>query len=337
MTILRQPEKDEPVLDPEIPIIDAHQHLLDRPALRYMLDDYLADANSGHKIVASVYVETQAFARSGGPELLRPIGEIEFANGVAAMCESGTYGRCLVGAAIVGHADLRYGDAVADLLDRAQETAPQRLRAIRQITIEHSSDAPFRYMTNRPPVGALQDPQFLKGFGQLARRGLAFDAAVFHQQLPDICSLASKFPDTTIVLNHLGMPMQLELDQAGRMRVFSEWRDSLFELARRPNVVCKVGGLGMPYWDFGFDRRPKPVGYRELAAAWRPYIEVGIEAFGADRCMMESNFPPDRRSCSFSSLWNAMKYVVRDCTPEEKASLFHDTAARIYRMAITSG
>jgi L-fuconolactonase len=337
MTILKKSEgMDEPILDPGIPIIDAHHHLFDRSALRYMLDDYLADVNTGHNIVASIYVETQAFARTDGPELLRPIGEIEFANGVAAMCASGTYGRCRVGAAIVGYADLRHGDAVAELLDRAQETAPQRLRAIRQITLEHPSEAPFRYMTHRPPVGALQDPYFFQGFRQLAQRGLAFDATVFHHQLPDICSLASKFPDTAIVINHLGMPMQMEMDQAARARIFSEWSRGLRELARRPNVFCKIGGLGLPYWEFGFDRRPGSVGYRELAAAWQPYIEIAIEAFGADRCMMESDFPPDGRSCTFSALWNAMKYVVRDYTQEEKVALFHDTAARVYRVALTS-
>ena len=324
--------RDEPILDPDLPIIDAHHHLFDRPALRYMLDDYLADARAGHKVVASVYVETQAFARPGGPEVLRPLGEIEFANGVGAMGASGVYGDCRVAAAIVGYADLRFGDAVGEMLDRALALSPERFRGVRQITIEHPSEVPFRYMTHRPPSGVLQHPQFRPGFRHLARRGLSFDAAVFHNQLPDIAELADAFADTTIVLNHVGMAMGMEMDEAARADVFSDWGRWLRELARRPNVVCKLGGLGMPFWGFGFEHRADPVSYLELAAAWTPFVAGAIEAFGAERCMMESNFPPDGRSCGFVPLWNAMKHIVRGCSADEKAALFHRTAARVYRI-----
>jgi len=171
--------RDEPIIDPDIPIIDAHHHLFVRPALRYMLDDYLADARAGHRIVASVYVETMAFARPSGPELLRPLGEIEFANGVGAICASGNYGDCRVCAAIVGHADLRLGDRVAELLDRALEIAPDRFRGVRQVAIDDPSDAPFRFVPVRPPRGLMKHPGFRPGFHQLVKRGLTFDAALF--------------------------------------------------------------------------------------------------------------------------------------------------------------
>lgn len=332
--------RDEPILDPDIPIIDAHMHLFDRPALgerpplRYLLDEYLADAGSGHRIVASVYVEIMAFVRKDGPELLRPLGEIEFANGLGAMAASGRYGNCQACAGIVGYADLRHGDQVAELLDRALALAPERFRGIRQCTNFSTNPAPYRFITNRPPQGAMQDPGFHAGFRQLAKRGLTFDAAMFHDQLQDVVDLADAFPDATIVVNHSGHALAMDLDEAGRAEVFRQWRDLMRKVAQRPNVYCKVGGMGLPMWGFGFDERTDPIGYLELAAVWRPWVETTIETFGATRCMMESNYPPDGRSAGYVPLWNAMKHIVRAASPQDKAALFHGTAAKVYRLSL---
>lgn len=326
--------RDEPILDPALPIVDAQHHLLAKPVLRYLYDDYLADTQAGHRIVASVYVETLAMARSDGPELLRPLGEVEFANGVGAMAASGTFGSCKVCAGIVGHADLRTGERVAELLERCVAAAPSRFRGVRQVTIEHPTEVPFRYISNRPPIGAMKDPAFRAGFRQLARLGLSFDAAVFHHQLAEVGRLAADFPDTTIVLNHAGSLMAMELGEAERADAFRAWSASMRDLARLDNVVVKVGGFGLPFWDFGFMERADPLGYLELAAAWKPYVETTIAAFGAQRCMMESNYPWDGRSCGFVPLWNALKHITRACSDEEKAALFHGTAMRIYRLDI---
>ena len=334
MTGKRLEGRDEVIIDPDMPIIDAHHHLFDRPALRYMFEDYLADAGAGHQVVASTYVETQAFIRPDLPEMLRPIGEIEFANGVGAMSASGGYGSCRVCAAIVGYADLRFGDAVAELLDRALEVAPGRFRGVRQMTMEDPSETSYRFMTQPPPRGILTSTGFRPAFKHLAPRHLSFDAAVFHHQLPEVAELADAFPDTTIVLNHMGMALLMDMDAQARADVFVNWRDALRDLARRPNVVCKVGGLGMPFWGFRFETRSEPISYVELAAAWKPYVETSIAAFGADRCMLESNFPPDGRSCGFVPLWNALKHIIRAYSPEEKAALCHRTAARVYRIEL---
>lgn len=323
--------RDEPILEPDLPIIDAHHHLVDRPGLRYMIDDYLADTRAGHRIVASVYVETLTFARTDGPAVLRPLGEIEFANGIGAMCDSGRYG-CRACAAIVGHADLRLGDQVAELLDRAMERAPDRFRGVRQVIIEDRSEAPYRFIPTRPPSGVMKSPGFRPAFAHLAKRGLTFDAAVFHHQLPEVIQLADAFPDTTIVLNHCGHAMAMDLDEAARQQVFLDYRRLMAEAGRRPNIHCKVGGLGMPFWGFRFEERKDPIGYRELAAAWRPYVETTIEAFGANRCLMESNYPSDGRSAGFVPLWNALKHIVRSASADEKAALFHGTAAKVYRI-----
>jgi predicted TIM-barrel fold metal-dependent hydrolase len=326
--------RDEPILDPDIPIIDAHHHLFTRPGLRYLLDEYLADARSGHRIVATVYMEIHSFARRDGPELLRPLGEIEFANGVGAMCASGNYGDVRVCAGIVSHADMRVGDKIAELLDRALETAPERFRGVRQVACDDPSEGFSRWITNPPPRGLFGSSGFLPAIRQLVKRGLTFDAALFHHQIPDVIKLADVSPDATIVLNHCGHVMAMEMDAPARAEVFRQYRALMFDLARRPNVYCKVGGLGLPFWGFDFINRADAVGYQELATAWRPYVETSIEAFGAARCMMESNFPQDGRSAGFVPLWNALKHIVRNASPEDKAALFHGTAAKVYRVGL---
>ena len=146
--------------------------------------------------------------------------------------------------------------------------------------------------------------------------------------------LADAFPDTTIVLGHSGHMQAMGLDAKARDELFKSVRTTLFDLARRPNIVAKVGGLGLPFWGFGFEDRTDPIGYLELAATWRPYVETAIEAFGADRCMMESNYPPDGRSAGYVPLWNALKHIVRGASPDEKSALFSGTAARVYRLEL---
>jgi L-fuconolactonase len=325
--------RDEPILEPDLKIIDAHHHLLMRPGLRYLLDEYLADATAGHRIVASVYMEVLTFARRDGPEALRPLGEVEFANGCGAMCAGG-YSDVQACAGIVGQADMRLGDGVAALLDRALQAAPERFRGVRQIAIDHPSDAPYRFITNRPPRGIYQSPGFRPAMRQLVQRGLSFDVALFHSQLGDVIELADAFPDATLVLNHAGHAMAMDMSEAERQDVFRTMRASLIELGRRPNVHCKIGGLGLPFWGFGLEQRSDPIGYQELATLWRPLVETSIEAFGPQRCMMESNFPIDGRSAGFVPLWNALKYIVRGASAEDKAALFHDTAVRVYRLQL---
>ena len=198
--------------------------------------------------------------------------------------------------------------------------------------MDHPAEAPYRFITQRPARGIMRHPGFRLGFRHLAPRGLSFDAAVFHHQLPELGDLAGAYPDTTIVLNHMGLAIAMETDERGRAEVLRDWREALRKLAGHDNVVCKVGGLGLPFWGFGFEQRADRPGYLELASAWRPYVETAVEAFGAERCLMESNFPPDRRSCDYVTLWNALKHIVRAASDHEKASLFYGTAARVYRI-----
>jgi L-fuconolactonase len=326
--------RDEPIVDPDLPIIDTHHHLFVRPGIRYLLEDYQADAGAGHDLRASVYVETRFMSRKEGIAWLRPIGEIEFANGMAAMAGSGDFGPCRVGAAIVGFGDLRWGAGLGDFLDRATTTAPDRFRGIRQIFTSHPDPRAFAHLPTLPEQDILRHPNLPDGLREIAKRGLLFEATILHNQLDDLTSLVTRFPDLTFVLSHMGLATCVNPTGDARDAVFRDWREKLRNLARRPNVICKIGGLGSTYWGFGFDQTNAPIRSQDLARAWEPYVTTAIEAFRADRCMMESNYPPDGRSCGFVPLWNALKLCVAQASADEKADLFHRTASRAYGISL---
>lgn len=327
--------RDEPILEPDLQIIDSHHHLFDLPGNRYMLEEFAADTSAGHNVIASIYVETQVFSRKDGPEVLRPLGEVEFANGIAAQAATGQYGPCKIAHGIVGHANLTLGSAVGELLDRCMAAAPERYRGIRHVTVEHPSERPYQYiMTYKPPKGLLDTPGFPLGLAELEKRGLTFDSAIWDPTLPRLTELVDRFPDLTVVLNHMATPVGVGMSETEKAELFTTWSANLREIARRPNVVCKLGGLGMPIWGFGFEQRKEVVRSEELAAAWRPFVETAIDAFGVDRCMMESNFPPDGRSGGYVPTWNAYKIITRAASTGEKAALYSGTARRIYRLDI---
>jgi len=322
-----------PTLDPDLAIVDSHHHLFDRPAQRYLLDEYLADAASGHRVTDTVYVEMQSFARASGPAWLRPIGEVEFANGVGAMAACGPAHRCRVARGIVGHADLSLGAEVARLLDRALACAPERFRGVRQIALSHPNPKVLGHLSHRPPQDLLKHPAVPTALKALAQRGLSLDATVFHHQLHELAALADGEPQLSIVLEHLGLAVVEAPGAAARAAVFPAWRAALFELARRPNVVCKLSALGSTFWGFEFHLGASKPDHLALAEAWRPYVETAIEAFGASRCMFGSNYPPDARSCSYHALWNAYKLITAACSANERQQLFSGTARRVYRLA----
>ena len=326
---------EEP-LDPALPICDPHHHLWDletaRNSPRYLLDEILEDVGAGHNIVSTVFIECGAMFKADGPEALRPVGETEFVNGIAAMSASGRYGPTRVAAGIVGTANLRLGAAVGDVLDAQIAAGGGRFRGIRLGAAWDPDEAVPNHRT-RPPQGLFLREDFRAGFAQLAPRRLTFEAWCYHRQIPDVTALARAFPDTTIVLDHFGGPVGIG-SYAGRAHeVYSEWCGSISELATCPNVVAKLGGINMEVNGFGWHERPRPPSSQELADATRHYYEFTIEKFGADRCMFESNFPVDAVSCSYTVLWNSFKRLTAGCSASEKAKLFHDTAARVYRLA----
>jgi predicted TIM-barrel fold metal-dependent hydrolase len=323
----------ETVLEPELPIIDPHHHLWERPDWNYMLDDLLADTDSGHNIVGTVFVQCRSMHRADGPEAMRPVGETEFVNGVAAMSASGGYGPAKICAGIVGHADLRNGHGAEAVLEAHIRAGGGRFRGIRHI-VAWDADPSLMNPAYPMPSELMFDAKFREGFTCLAPLNLTFDAWLYHPQIGDVAALARAFPGTGICLNHIGGPLAIGAYAGKRAEVFAQWSAAIRDLATCPNVVVKLGGMAMRINGFDFHERAEPPSSEDLAAAWKPYVDVCIEAFGANRCMFESNFPVDKGSYGYQAFWNACKILAKGASASEKADLFHGTASRFYRLGL---
>jgi predicted TIM-barrel fold metal-dependent hydrolase len=329
---------EEP-LEPDLAICDPHHHLWDgrsgNLAPRYLLDELLEDLNSGHHVVSTVFIECGSMFKTEGPEAMRPIGEIEFVNGIAAMSASGLYGEPRAAAGIIGTADLKLGDAVADVLDAQIAAGGGRFRGIRLGATWHASHEVPNHRTH-PPESLVVRPDFRAGFAQLAPRQLTFEAWCYHTQIPEVTDLARAFPNTTLILDHFGGPIGIGPYAGKADEVYAQWRAAIDELATCDNVVAKLGGINMDVNGFAWHDKPRPPTSQELCDATRSYYEYTLEKFGVDRCMFESNFPVDKLTCSYTVLWNAFKRLTAGYSAEEKAKLFHDTAARVYRLPAAS-
>ncbi len=355
MTVVEVALPSEPILEPDLPIVDPHHHLWDRPTAilqnlppsehgfmdiirnipRYLFDELLKDLKSGHNIRGTVYMECGAMYRADGPQELKCVGETEFVNGVAAMSASGLYGEVRACAGIVGHVDLRIGaDAAEDVLRSHIAAGHGRFRGIRHSASYDEDANVLGPLSGRNTAGLYLDPKFREGFAVLHRLGLSFDAWLLEPQLPDLIDLARAFPETTIVLDHVGTPLGIGRFEGKRGERFAEWKQNVQALATCPNVVVKVGGLPMPFAGWKKRMREDDPPSEILAQQWKPYVETTVAAFGADRCMFESNFPVDRFGCDYASLWNAFKRLAKDYSADEKTALFGGTAKRVYRVAI---
>jgi predicted TIM-barrel fold metal-dependent hydrolase len=263
---------------------------------------------------------------------MRCVGETEFANGVAAMSASGLYGNLRACAGIVSHVDLRLGAKAGAVFDAQIAAGNGRFKGIRYQT-GWDADPGIRNSRTDPTPELTRDKTWREGFKELARRNLTFDAWLYHPQLGELAELADAFPGTPIILDHVGGPLGYASYASRHDEVFAVWKKSMIELARRPNITVKVGGLGMAMGWFDFYERPTPPGSQELAAAFKPWVETTIEIFGADRCMFESNFPVDKITSGYGVLWNAFKRLAAGASPAEKTALFSGTASRVYRLA----
>ena len=323
----------EPALEPELPILDPHHHVWDDQRGRYLMHELAEDTGSGHNIVATVFIEAGSMYRAEGPEEMKPVGEVEFVNGIAAMSASGRYGKTRHCAGIVGHADLMLGDRVQPVLEALIGAGDGRFRGIRHGLVWDTGNA-AKFGRRQVPRHQMLDPVFRKGFARLQPLNLSFEAWLFHPQLSDAADLMRAFPEANVVLNHVGGLLGIPPHDGKRDEVFRIWRASIRELAQFPSLTVKVGGLGMLYCGWDFHLRDIPPSSEELGAAWRPYVETCIDAFGPNRCLMESNFPVDKQSCGYGVLWNALKRITKNCSAAEKAAMYHDTAARVYRLAV---
>src|SRR5262245_6620900 len=321
----------EAIIEPELPIIDTHHHLWERPDHRYLLHEFLADLATGHNTVATVFLECHAMYRASGPKELRPLGQTEFVAGIAAMSESGGYGPARVAAGIVGFADLTLGDRVEPVLEAHVRAGGGRFRGVRH-SAAWDADPIIGNSATASGLHLMQQSDFRAGLARLAKLGLSLDAWVFHPQLGDAAELARAFPDANIIVGHVGGPLGYGPYAGKRDEVYTVWKTGVTELAQCPNVTMKLGGMMMRLAAYDYRTEPRPPSSEELAALWRPYIEPCIEMFGPTRCMFESNFPVDKMGIGWAPLWNALKRIASGASGDEKRSLFGGTARRVYRL-----
>lgn len=323
-------QSNEVAIDPARRIIDPHHHLWTDAGGRtpYLLANLWADTNSGHNIEKTVFIECRASYRGDGPDHLKPVGETEF---VAAIARASRAGGGAVVAGFVGHADLRLGAALDEVLRAHLDAADGLFRGIRHAGARDPNPEALS-IPGRGAAGLYEDADFRAGVKRLGKLGYTYDTWHYHHQNPAFAALARATPETTLVLDHFGTPLGVGIYAGQREAIYDKWRDDIAAIAACPNVVAKLGGLAMPDNGFGWDRRDRPASSDELVAAQSHYYHHAIECFGPDRCMFESNFPVDRRSLSYVAYWNAMKKIAARYSADEQHAMFYGTANRIYKL-----
>jgi len=321
----------ETILEPDLEIVDPHHHLWDFPGNRYLLDELLSDFSSGHNIVASVHTQCRSMYRSEGPEDMKPVGETEFVNGIAAMSASGMYGKTVACAGIIGATDLLLGEKVRPVLEAHMEAGGGRFRGIRPSVAWHESS---EVRALDIPSGILMDRRARDAIREIARLELTLDLWCFFTQLDEVCDVARAFPNVKVIINHTGGPVGIGPYEGKEAEVYRQWKEKLIALAALPNTYMKLGGLGMRYSGIKANYDAPPLGSIELAKRWALYIHTAIDLFGPNRCMYESNFPVDKGVCSYHVLWNAFKRLSEHYSDAEKKMLFSQTALDVYSLNV---
>jgi L-fuconolactonase len=314
----------ELVVEPGLPIVDAHHHLFpDSSHPRYYpTESLVADIQSGHNIVATVYMECGSRYFDDGAEQLRSVGETEWV--VSQTVPPGAMAR------IVGFADVRLGSQVRGTLEAHREAGQGRFRGIRYSAAWDPSEKVLNGARNAPP-GQLRDAHFQEGVRIVGQAGLVFETWVYFHQLDDVLDLARAAPETQIVLNHLGGPAGAGPYDLERDEVRRTWRTGIKALSGQENVVIKIGGIGFqPFIEPSFLESLNSS--KTIANYWRPEVEFAIESFGPTRCMAESNYPVDSYLCDYVTLWNSLKLMTQNLSTSERGAVFAGTAKRIYEL-----
>jgi len=323
-------QSTEQAIDTSRRIIDPHHHFfVDSERFPdYDLDSLWADTAT-HKVEQTVYLQCWEGYRKDGPEDMKCVGETE---GVAVIAERAKRQpqSAQIGA-MMGETDLRNPRARAVL--EAHCAASSLFRGIRQIVAwDESSDVLF-IMEGVSGPDVYADPAFRAGFKVLSEMGLRFDAWHYHPQTPHLTALARVFPETPIVIDHLGTPVGIGQYEGHEEEVYRIWARDLAELAACPNVCIKLGGMAMPWNGFHFESASVPPTSDMLVEKWARYFHHAIEKFGPERCMFESNFPVDKCATTYATLWNAYKKMAARYSDAEQNAMFSGTAARFYGLS----
>lgn len=329
-------KRREKIIEPDIAICDPHHHFWDkrteRDYPRYQLDELLADITSGHNVRSTVFIEARSMYNANLPPDKNSIGEVEYVQGISAASASGIYGESRVAASIIGNANLNLGESVRPILE-SLSSASNRFKGIRHSVTwdphpEVENTALHKY------EGQLISDKFQAGAKVLADMKMTFEAWLYFHQLPQLLEFAKSVPNLTIILNHIGGLVMDGPYENKREEVIKIWKDGIAKIAECPNVVVKLGGIGMPRTGFDWHERDNPIGSEELASSIAPYFNYCIDNFGTGRCMFESNFPVDKVSFSYQVLYNAFKRFSQGFSESERAAMFHDNAVAIYKVKI---
>jgi predicted TIM-barrel fold metal-dependent hydrolase len=325
----------EETLEPDIPICDPHHHFwVQRPEpvdyQKYLLPELAADVNSGHNVKSTVFIEVRCEYRADGPDEMKPVGEVEYIQTIADVSASGAYSPTKAAAAIIGHADLKLGEGVRPVLEAMKTASPNRFRGIRHSVGWDESPE----LANRDIKGALGTDGYRAGAKVLSDMGLILENSLYFHQAEELADFARALPDLTIVLNHIGGLVRVGPYANRDDEVLPAWRKGIEEMAKCPNIVLKLGGVGQTRFAYGWDQLEKPIGSEDLAQQLSPLMEHCIRQFGSNRCMFESNYPVDKISYSYNVLWNAFKRLSSGYSPTDRAAMFHDTAARVYNINV---
>ncbi|MEJ8573544.1 amidohydrolase family protein [Microbaculum marinum] len=335
--------RQEAIVAPDLEVVDAHLHLWDERDFpdpqdaanplrtsRYLVDEYLRDAGRGHTVTECVYIDCGSSYYTDGPASLRPVGETEYAAGLAeAMAASG--GPTRIGA-IVGFADLRDRD-LDTVLDAHEARGGGLFRGIRQ-SGARLEDPSARLLAGAAPPGLYAEPAFRRGVARLGERGMTFDAFQFHFQAEQFVALAKSAPGTTMIVNHLGTPIGYTPGPASRDPVFVEWARGVEQMADLPNVVMKLGGIASIVTGYDAHRRDRPPSAQDFVDERGAYFHHAIRCFGAERCMFETNFPVDSVAIGYDGVWNAYKLMAMDYDAGARDALLAGTTRRVYRMHV---
>ncbi|KCZ58143.1 amidohydrolase family protein [Hyphomonas chukchiensis] len=318
----------EDVIDPDREIVDPHHHLWPKPFLSYDLEELWSDTEDGHNVVQTVFMECGSSYRKDGPERFKPIGETEFIAAAAARSAADPDTATIAG--FVGHADLRL-DNLDEILDAHIAAANGLFRGIRHAGAFDKDSAGFA-IPGRAPEGLYRDYDFRRGVARLGERGFTYDTWNYHHQILDFADLAAAVPGTTMILDHFGTPLGVGPYEGKREANFAKWKDDIAAVAENRNVFAKIGGLAMPDNGFGWNTRATPPTSDEFVEAQAPYYHHAIKCFGPERCMFESNFPVDRLSISYRTLWNGLKKIAADYAEAEQVAMFSGTARKVYKL-----
>ena len=325
----------EEIIEPGLPICDPHHHYWDlrverTPYGRYLLHELLNDIND-HNVTSTVFIEARAMYSADLEKDYRPVGEVEFVEGLSAASASGIYGKSRASASIIGHANLNLGNKVEPILESLLEASPKRFKGIRHIVAWDDDKK-----VDSIPVYNLEEQMstknFINGAKVLSKMGLSFDSYMYFHQLPQLLNLAKEVPDLPIVIDHIGGVLLVGEYANKKEEVLKIWEKNISDLSEYPNVEIKLGGLGMPITGHDWHLRNTPVGSEELSNQMKYFLDYCIEKFGPQRGMFESNFPVDKVSFSYNVLYNAFKKYSKGYSESERAAMFHDNAIRFYKV-----